>query len=111
VEYCVSFSEQKPSTDTVAADKDNKPFRNEDGSLLFRPGGHVGTHEGLSLRVHEVSHQEHGYGYRNDTDEPQFPIERENQDDGRQRYQDGTGQVGHLVGKLSMSPPRFIPFN
>ena len=51
------------------------------------------------MRVHEVSHQEHGYGYRNDTDEPQFPIERENQDDGRQRYQDGTGQVGHLVGQ------------
>lgn len=36
----VSFSEQKPSTDTVAANMDNTPFLNEDGTLLFRPGGH-----------------------------------------------------------------------
>ncbi len=48
VEYCVSFSEQKPNTDTVAADKDNKPFRNEDRSLLFRPGGHGALIENLN---------------------------------------------------------------
>jgi hypothetical protein len=35
-----SFSEQKPSTDTIAVEMDNSPFRNPDGSLLFRPGGH-----------------------------------------------------------------------
>jgi len=40
IKYNVSFSEQKPSTDTIAANPDNTPFRNEDGSLLFRPGGH-----------------------------------------------------------------------
>lgn len=40
VRYNISFSEQKPSTDTVAANADNTPFRNDDGSLLFRPGGH-----------------------------------------------------------------------
>ena len=40
VKYHVSFSEQKPSTDTVAANMDNTPFRTEDGKLLFRPGGH-----------------------------------------------------------------------
>ena len=40
VKYNVSFSEQKPSTDTIAANPDNTPFRNSDGSLLFRPGGH-----------------------------------------------------------------------
>lgn len=40
IKYNVSFSEQKPSTDTVAANPDNTPFRNADGSLLFRPGGH-----------------------------------------------------------------------
>lgn len=40
IKYHVSFSEQKPSTDTVAANMDNTPFRNEDGTLLFRPGGH-----------------------------------------------------------------------
>ena len=38
--FSITFSEQKPSTDTVAANPDNTPFRNDDGSLLFRPGGH-----------------------------------------------------------------------
>jgi len=46
--YNISFSEQKPSTDTVAADMENKPFRNEDGSLLFRPGGHGALIENLN---------------------------------------------------------------
>jgi len=36
----VSFSQQKPATDTIAVGEDNEPFRNSDGSLLFRPGGH-----------------------------------------------------------------------
>lgn len=40
IDYNISFSEQKPSTDTIAANPDNTPFRNDDGSLLFRPGGH-----------------------------------------------------------------------
>ena len=40
IKYNISFSEQKPSTDTIAANPDNTPFRNEDGTLLFRPGGH-----------------------------------------------------------------------
>lgn len=40
VKYRVSFSEQSPATDTVAANVDGTPFRNADGSLLFRPGGH-----------------------------------------------------------------------
>ncbi|NLI72561.1 MAG: DUF4301 family protein [Bacteroidales bacterium] len=39
VKYNVSFSEQKPSTDTIAVDTNNKPFR-ENGKLVFRPGGH-----------------------------------------------------------------------
>ncbi len=47
VEYNVSFSEQKPSTDTVAADMENKPFR-VDGKLLFRPGGHGALIENLN---------------------------------------------------------------
>ena len=38
--YNINFSEQKPSTDTIAADADNNPFRNDDGTILFRPGGH-----------------------------------------------------------------------
>lgn len=48
VTYHVSFSEQKPSTDTVAANPDNTPFRTKDGSLLFRPGGHGALIENLN---------------------------------------------------------------
>jgi hypothetical protein len=40
VKYDISFSEQKTSTDTIAVDPDNNPFRNADGFLVFRPGGH-----------------------------------------------------------------------
>lgn len=40
VRYDISFSEQMPSTDTIAVNPDHTPFRNDDGSLLFRPGGH-----------------------------------------------------------------------
>lgn len=47
VQYQVSFSEQKPSTDTVAADMENKPFR-DNGKLLFRPGGHGALIENLN---------------------------------------------------------------
>lgn len=36
----LSFSFQKPETDTLAVDQNNEPFRSADGSLLFRPGGH-----------------------------------------------------------------------
>lgn len=48
VEYEVTFSVQKPSTDTVAVDKDNNFFRKSDGSLLFRPGGHGALIENLN---------------------------------------------------------------
>lgn len=40
VSYQLGFSQQKPSTDTIAVSPDNEPFRNSDGSLLFRPAGH-----------------------------------------------------------------------
>jgi len=36
----VDFSEQHPSTDTLAATLDGEPFRTADGALLFRPAGH-----------------------------------------------------------------------
>ncbi|MEG1860885.1 MAG: DUF4301 family protein [Bacteroidaceae bacterium] len=48
VKYHVTFSEQKPSTDTLAATPQGEPFRNEDGSLLFRPGGHGALIENLN---------------------------------------------------------------
>ena len=40
VKYEVSMSEQLPSTDTIAANVDNTPFRDDKGRLVFRPGGH-----------------------------------------------------------------------
>jgi hypothetical protein len=40
VKYHITFSEQQPNTDTIAANPDFTPFRDSDGSLLFRPGGH-----------------------------------------------------------------------
>jgi hypothetical protein len=36
----VGFSQQKPSTDLLALDEDSLPLRDDDGSLVFRPGGH-----------------------------------------------------------------------
>ena len=47
VKFDISFSEQKPSTDTLAADMENQPFR-VDGKLLFRPGGHGALIENLN---------------------------------------------------------------
>lgn len=44
----VSFSEQKPATDTIAVDMDNVPFRNADGTILFRPAGHGALIENLN---------------------------------------------------------------
>lgn len=48
VKYDITFSEQKASTDTVAADINNELFRDTDGSLVFRPGGHGALIENLN---------------------------------------------------------------
>ena len=48
VGYDLSFSVQKPSTDTVAADMENNPFRDKNDKLLFRPGGHGALIENLN---------------------------------------------------------------
>lgn len=48
VTYNISFSEQKPSTDTIAGNERNEPFRDKDGSLVFRPGGHGALIENLN---------------------------------------------------------------
>ena len=39
-QFNVSFSFQSPSTNTIAATPDNKPFRDNSGRLFFRPAGH-----------------------------------------------------------------------
>lgn len=46
--YEIGYSCQKPSTDTIAVDLDNIPFREDNGSLLFRPGGHGALIENLA---------------------------------------------------------------
>jgi Domain of unknown function (DUF4301) len=38
--FDVRFSEQSPSTDTVALDDSGRVFRDTEGRILFRPGGH-----------------------------------------------------------------------
>lgn len=48
IRHEVTYSLQKPSTDTIAVDMDNAPFRNSDGELLFRPGGHGALLENLN---------------------------------------------------------------
>ncbi|MEN6619558.1 MAG: DUF4301 family protein [Rikenellaceae bacterium] len=48
VTYDVRFTLQKPSTDTIAVDENNEPFRKSDGSILFRPGGHGALIENLN---------------------------------------------------------------
>ncbi|MBQ0734591.1 DUF4301 family protein [Aquimarina celericrescens] len=46
--FNITYSFQKPETDTIAVTEDNEPFRKEDGSLLFRPGGHGALIENLN---------------------------------------------------------------
>ncbi len=48
VKFDISFSEQKASTDTIAADAENNPFREKNGEILFRPGGHGALIENLN---------------------------------------------------------------
>jgi hypothetical protein len=48
VRFELGFSVQKPSTDTIAAEWDNRPFRGKDGKLVFRPGGHGALLENLN---------------------------------------------------------------
>lgn len=48
VKFNITFSVQKPSTDTIAATLNNKPFRDSEGNLVFRPGGHGALIENLN---------------------------------------------------------------
>ena len=54
VKFHISYSEQKPSTDTLAANPDSTPFRTADGKLLFRPGGHGALIENLNEQEADV---------------------------------------------------------
>ena len=66
VKYNINFTFQDKATDTIAVTPDNKPFRKEDGTLLFRPAGHGAliynlnkvTDELVSIKnIDNVSHE------------------------------------------------------
>ena len=44
----ITFSEQKHYTDIIAVDEQNNPIRDEEGRLVFRPGGHGALIENLN---------------------------------------------------------------
>ncbi|MBQ3354872.1 MAG: DUF4301 family protein [Bacteroidales bacterium] len=54
VSYDIGYSCQKPSTDTVAIDAEGNLFREKDGKLLFRPGGHGALIENLNDLAGEI---------------------------------------------------------
>ncbi|MEO6097786.1 MAG: DUF4301 family protein [Fibrobacteria bacterium] len=49
IRFRIDLSRQNPTTDTLAADQDNRPLRNPDGTLILRPGGHGALLENLSV--------------------------------------------------------------
>lgn len=46
--FDITLSEQKHYTDTIAVDEYNEPLRDDDGRLVFRPGGHGALLENLN---------------------------------------------------------------
>ncbi len=54
VQIHVDYSYQHKTTDTLAVDLQNNPFRLDDGSLFFRPGGHGALIENLNQLFADV---------------------------------------------------------
>jgi len=52
--FDISYSFQKPSTDTIAVNLKNEVVRNADGSLYFRPGGHGSLIENLNEQQADI---------------------------------------------------------
>ncbi len=48
VNYEITYSVQKNSTNTIAVDINNEPFRDKNGRLVFRPAGHGALIENLN---------------------------------------------------------------
>ena len=48
VKLHITFSEQKHYTDIIAVDEQNNPIRDDEGKLVFRPGGHGALIENLN---------------------------------------------------------------
>jgi hypothetical protein len=53
VKYKLSCSMQKAATDTIAVNTDNEPFEDE-GQLIFRPGGHGALLENLNEILEDI---------------------------------------------------------
>ncbi|NNM08797.1 MAG: DUF4301 family protein [Flavobacteriaceae bacterium] len=47
-DFHISYSFQKPETDTLAVTMDNNPYRDSKGKLVFRPSGHGALLENLN---------------------------------------------------------------
>ncbi|MCA1746795.1 MAG: DUF4301 family protein, partial [Bacteroidales bacterium] len=54
VTFTVSYSFQKAETDTIAVDLQNAPIRDENGKLVFRPGGHGALLQNLNGLLHDI---------------------------------------------------------
>ncbi|PKD21898.1 NAD metabolism ATPase/kinase [Salegentibacter salinarum] len=52
--FDISYSYQDPKTDTIAVDKENDPFRDEDNRIFFRPGGHGALIENLNKQESDL---------------------------------------------------------
>ena len=52
----ISSSHQHSSTDTIAADSENRPFRDRHNRLVFRPGGHGALLENLEAIQGDIVH-------------------------------------------------------
>tara|TARA_R110000868_G_scaffold37619_4_gene132866 strand:- start:17394 stop:18947 length:1554 start_codon:yes stop_codon:yes gene_type:complete len=52
--FNISFSYQKPETDTIALTTKKDIYREEDGSILFRPSGHGALLENLNELDHDI---------------------------------------------------------
>jgi hypothetical protein len=54
VRFDIAISLQLPSTDTIAVDMANMPFRDNEGHLVFRPGGHGSLLKNLNIIDYDI---------------------------------------------------------
>lgn len=54
VKFIIDFSSQASSTNTIAVDMENQPFRDSSGHLVFRPGGHGALLQNLQKISHDI---------------------------------------------------------
>jgi len=51
----ITFSFQKPHTDTIAVTPENEPFRDKEGEIIFRPGGHGALIENFNDQPYDLT--------------------------------------------------------